>query len=71
MTDRLVRDLLGDPAPDPGCESCLEWLAAWADARHRGEDADARYPGVATHLRNCPACGEDAEGLTALLESET
>jgi hypothetical protein len=68
VSDQLIRDLLGDPAPDPGCDSCLEWLAAWADATCRGDDADREYPGVATHLRNCDACREDAEGLIARLQ---
>lgn len=72
MTDRLIFDLLGDPGPDSGCDSCLEWLAAWADATRRGDDAAAKYPDVATHLRNCEACREDAEGLIALVDtSET
>jgi hypothetical protein len=42
-------------------------LAAWADQKQAGLDADAAFPGVARHLHNCAACREDAEGLLVML----
>jgi hypothetical protein len=33
----------------------------------RGEDADERIPGMATHLAGCPACREERDSLRALL----
>lgn len=59
----LVERLLG-PAEDPlGCEECFELLDEYVDAELRGEDADAKVPGMREHLIGCPACREDHEAL--------
>ena len=68
MTDDPYDRLLGALGPDPGCDICLSQLAAWADQMQAGLDASAAFPEIARHLRNCPACREDAEALLALLK---
>ena len=70
MNDVLSR-LLGPGEPEVSCEVCFEELdryveleLAGADA---GADAEAAVPGMAAHLRGCPACSEEHASLTALL----
>lgn len=70
MTSNVIDALLGDPQPDPGCDECISQLALWAEQVDAGLDAEANLPALATHLRNCVACREDAEGIIALLGQE-
>ena len=67
MTSGIVDTLLGDPQPDPGCDEVMSHVAVWAEQMHAGLDAEANLPALATHLQNCVACREDAEGLIAIL----
>jgi hypothetical protein len=67
MSDHVSPRLLGEAGDDPGCEECLARLSVWAEAVSRGVPRDTAEPLVATHLRNCPDCAEDAEGVLALL----
>jgi hypothetical protein len=67
--DRLTR-LLGTPGDDAGCEGALSLLAAYVEGELEGRDVRELLPTVARHLRNCPACAEDYEGLTALAREE-
>jgi hypothetical protein len=69
MPSKVREHLLGTDARDPGCDACFEVLDQYADALLRGEDADARFPDVATHLRQCEACREDTDGLLAALRT--
>lgn len=62
--DRLDRFLRTDPR-DVGCESAIEALASYVELIAAGEDAAARYPGVAAHLLACGPCAEDLAGLLA------
>ncbi|HEX4687624.1 MAG TPA: hypothetical protein VH228_12635 [Nocardioides sp.] len=55
-----------DPA-DVGCDEAMRILHVYVDLVAAGEDAAARYPGVASHLRQCGPCSEDFEGLLALV----
>ncbi|MBO0844049.1 MAG: hypothetical protein J2P22_01380 [Nocardioides sp.] len=55
-----------DPA-DVGCDEAMRILHVYVELVVSGEDAAARYPGVASHLRQCGPCGEDFEGLLALV----
>lgn len=55
-----------DPA-DVGCDEAMRILHVYVDLIVAGEDAAARYPGVASHLRQCGPCSEDFEGLLALV----
>jgi hypothetical protein len=59
--------LLGAPGEDPGCEGGMAVLAEYVEVELAGQNPDALFPGLATHLRNCPACAEDYEGLVALV----
>jgi hypothetical protein len=58
----LDKLLAADPR-DPGCDAMLEVLDLYVDADLAGLDAAARFPGPAAHLRSCPACRLDYEGL--------
>jgi hypothetical protein len=52
---------------DVGCDEAMRILHIYVDLVAAGEDAAARYPGVASHLRQCGPCSEDFEGLLALV----
>jgi hypothetical protein len=69
MTERNdeLKRLLGPPGPDIGCDECFERLDEYVELELRGDDADARIPGMAAHLVGCPACNEEHESLRALL----
>jgi hypothetical protein len=60
--ERLERFLRTDPR-DVGCDEALAVLHVYVDLMAAGEDAAARYPGVAVHLAACGPCGEDFAGL--------
>jgi hypothetical protein len=55
-----------DPA-DVGCDEAIRILHVYVELIANGEDAAARYPGVAAHLRQCGPCGDDFDGLLALV----
>jgi anti-sigma factor RsiW len=63
-----LRRLLGSGEPEISCESCFDQLDAYVDTQLLGRDADAAVPGMHAHLRGCPACAEEYDSLTALLE---
>jgi hypothetical protein len=58
-------ELLAADRRDPGCEATLEVLDLYVEADLAGHDAATRFPGPAAHLRSCPACRVDYEGLQA------
>jgi hypothetical protein len=62
----LVARLLGPAEPEVSCDECFELLDEYVDLELRGEDADARLPGMRPHLQGCPACREDHESLLDL-----
>jgi len=55
-----------DPA-DVGCDEAMRILHIYVELVASGEDAGARYPGVASHLRQCGPCSDDYEGLLGLV----
>lgn len=59
--------LLAQADDDPGCEATFRALDAYVDAVLRGDDPADRYASVLLHLRDCPACDEDARGLLAAI----
>jgi anti-sigma factor RsiW len=67
--DPLMR-LLGSPGKDAGCEEALALLAEYVEGELEGRDVRELLPDVAAHLRNCPACAEDHEGLIALVREQ-
>ena len=66
MIDVLSR-LLGPGEPEVSCEVCFEELDRYVELELAGADAEAAVPGMAAHLRGCPACSEEHASLTALL----
>ena len=64
MSDKpTIGDLLAADPRDPGCAAAFEMLSVYADLELAGEDAAARFPGIAAHLRSCPACRVDHDGI--------
>jgi hypothetical protein len=51
-----------DPA-DPGCDAGVEIIDQYVELELAGRDAAARFPGLAAHLRRCPACRLDHDGI--------
>jgi hypothetical protein len=62
----LDRFLLTDPQ-DVGCEQAMEILHIYVELVAADAAAEERYPGVATHLRECGPCAEDFTGLLAAI----
>ena len=67
--DRLERFLRTDPR-DVGCDEAGSVLHIYVDLVATGEDAAARYPGAAVHLRACGPCGEDFAGLLSAVTND-
>jgi hypothetical protein len=65
----LDRFLRTDPR-DVGCAEAMDMLHVYADLVAAGVPAEERYPGIAAHLRACGPCGEDFEGLLAVVAGE-
>ena len=63
----LATRLLGNAGEDAGCEGALARLAEYVESEFTGHDMTRNLPTIAEHLRNCPACAEDYEGLLALV----
>ena len=62
----VLRRLLGPGRPEVTCEVCFDELDRYVELERAGADAEAAVPGMAAHLRGCPACGEEHQSLTAL-----
>jgi len=67
--DRLER-LLGPTGYQVSCEQCFELLDEYVELELAGADADARIPGLRTHLEGCPACREEHQSLRALVSAD-
>ena len=59
--DELLRVLEGDA----GCDAGDPILDEYVEIELRGDDPSRRFPGTALHLRSCPACRADHDGLLA------
>ncbi len=57
--DALLRSEPGDA----GCTAGEDILDAYVDLELAGEDPANTYPGTAIHLRGCPGCATDHDGL--------
>jgi hypothetical protein len=66
-----IERLLGPTGDQVSCDQCFELLDEYVELELNGADADARLPGLRTHLRGCPACKEDYESLRALIIAES
>ncbi|MEO8266096.1 MAG: hypothetical protein ABI706_11385 [Ilumatobacteraceae bacterium] len=59
---------LDDTSPDVGCSAGFEILHRFVEAGLAGDDPAREFPGLAMHLRRCPACRSDYEGLVEAAE---
>ena len=66
----VLRRLLGPGRPEVTCKICFDELDRYVDLEISGADAEAAVPGMAAHLRGCPACAEEHESLRALAVEE-
>jgi predicted anti-sigma-YlaC factor YlaD len=48
---------------DAGCAAGESILDAYVELELAGEDPERVYPGTAIHLRSCPGCRTDHDGL--------
>jgi hypothetical protein len=64
MTDpRRVDELLRAEDGDAGCTAGEQNLDAYVELELAGQDPAHVYPGTAIHLRSCPGCRADHDGL--------
>lgn len=66
----VLRRLLGPGQPEVTCEVCFDALDRYVEVELAGADPEAAVPGMRAHLHGCPACFEDYESLTALLQAQ-
>jgi hypothetical protein len=62
-TPGTIDELLAADDIDAGCAAGFEVLHRYVETELAGGDAAHALPGVAAHLRRCPACREDYLGL--------
>lgn len=71
MTDKTsLEELLRANPLDPGCEAGFEIIDQYVEVELAGADAAAQFPGLAAHLRACPACRLDHEGILEAARAE-
>ena len=64
MTEpRSIDVLLSAETIDAGCAAGFEVLHRYVESELANGDPAGEFPGLATHLRDCPACREDYLGL--------
>jgi hypothetical protein len=68
--DQAIDRLLGPADPEVSCDECFAQLNAYVDREVLVGDAALIMPGLAAHLRGCPACAEDHDSLRALVLAE-
>jgi hypothetical protein len=66
----LERFLTPDPRDD-GCDETRRLMHVIAEAVLAGEDLERWMPAVAAHLRDCPPCSAELEGLLAAIRETT
>jgi hypothetical protein len=57
--DELLRAHDGDA----GCDAGVPIMDQYVEIELRGEDPSKRFPGTAIHLRVCPGCRADHDGV--------
>ena len=63
MTAHRLEELLRAEAGDASCTAGEEILDAYVELELAGEDPARVFPGTAIHLRSCPGCQADHDGL--------
>lgn len=66
--DRTLDEFLAADPLDAGCDAGFPVLDAYVELELAGRDPATRFPGVAAHLRSCPACRADHDGLLAVAQ---
>lgn len=61
--DRSLNDLLRAEDGDPGCDAGDPILTEYVEIELAGGDPSGPFPGMTLHLRSCPACQADHDGL--------
>jgi hypothetical protein len=71
MTGKVTLNdlLLADPR-DPGCQGGLEVIDQYVELELLGKDPAESFPGLAAHLRSCPACRLDHDGILEAARAE-
>jgi predicted anti-sigma-YlaC factor YlaD len=62
-TNEELDEMLAVDPVDSGCAAGFEVLHQYVEVESCGGDPARTQPGLAAHLRNCPACREDYQGL--------
>jgi len=71
MTEDLtLNDLLVADAADLGCEAGFEIIDQYVELELAGKDPATKFPGLAAHLRSCPGCHLDHEGMLEAARAE-
>ena len=65
-----LNDLLLADDRDPGCQAGLELVDHYVELELAGKNPVALYPGLAAHLRSCPACRLDHDGILEAARTE-
>jgi hypothetical protein len=60
---RHLDELLRAKDGDAGCNAGEDILDAYVELELAGEDPSGVYPGTTIHLRSCPGCRADHDGL--------
>ena len=64
MTDfDALDELLRAEEGDAGCDAGVRIMDQYVEIELRGEDPSERFPGTTIHLRVCPGCRADHDGL--------
>jgi hypothetical protein len=63
MDQIRIDEMLRAEDGDAGCTPGEEVLDAYVELELAGEDPARTYPGTAIHLRSCPGCRVDHDGL--------
>ncbi len=60
---RHLHDLLRATDGDAGCTAGEAILDAYVELELAGQDPATAFPGTAIHLRSCPGCRADHDGI--------
>jgi hypothetical protein len=64
MTDfEALDELLRAQEGDAGCDAGVPILDQYVEIELRGGDPSERFPGTTIHLRVCPGCRADHDGV--------
>ena len=60
---KALDELLRAEEGDAGCEAGNLIMDQYVEIELRGQDPSERFPGTAIHLRVCPGCRADHDGV--------